>query len=298
MTTMTVRSRRFAVLAAALLVGGLAVACGGDGRAGGDASPAPVPPAGSPAAPGSPEPRHPTPRPDPPAPSPQPPAPAPTTAPAPPLPPALLGQDIERIPTSRRIVALTFDAGANADGVAPILAVLASERVSGTFFLTGDFVRMFPQASRSIVAAGHRLANHSVNHPHFPALSDAEIRDQLRGAQQEIRATAGADPRPLFRFPFGDRDARTIGAVNDHGYVAVRWTVDTLGWQGTRAGRTAAEVTSRVLDTARPGQIVLMHVGSHPTDRSTLDADALPAVIAGLRELGYQFVTLDALLTG
>jgi len=74
--------------------------------------------------------------------------------------------------------------------------------------------------------------------------------------------------------------------------------VDTLGWQGTRAGRTAAEVTSRVLDTARPGQIVLMHVGSHPTDRSTLDADALPAVIAGLRELGYQFVTLDALLTG
>jgi hypothetical protein len=39
-----------------------------------------------------------------------------------------------------------------------------------------------------------------------------------------------------------------------------------------------------------------MHVGSHPTDGSTLDADALAAVIAGLRAEGYRFATLDALL--
>jgi hypothetical protein len=41
-----------------------------------------------------------------------------------------------------------------------------------------------------------------------------------------------------------------------------------------------------------------MHVGSHPTDHSTLDAAALPGIIAGLRSRGYAFVTLDALLTG
>jgi peptidoglycan/xylan/chitin deacetylase (PgdA/CDA1 family) len=205
---------------------------------------------------------------------------------------------VERIPTDRKVVALTFDAGANADAVPAILATLAAERVRGTFFLTGDFVRQFPRAARSIAGAGHRLANHSASHPHFTALGSPAIRDQLRTAEQEIRATTGADPRPLFRFPFGDRDARTIGTVNQAGYLPVRWTVDTLGWQGTSGGRSAAEVTSRVLDTARPGQIVLMHVGSHPTDGSTLDSDALPAVIAGLRQRGYQFVTLNTLLTG
>lgn len=55
-------------------------------------------------------------------------------------------------------------------------------------------------------------------------------------------------------------------------------------------------MADRVLAAATPGEIVLMHVGAHPTDHSTLDADALPAVITGLRERGYRFVTLDALL--
>jgi len=42
----------------------------------------------------------------------------------------------------------------------------------------------------------------------------------------------------------------------------------------------------------QPGEIVLMHVGSHPTDHSTLDGDALPAVIAGIKAAGYGFVTI------
>jgi peptidoglycan/xylan/chitin deacetylase (PgdA/CDA1 family) len=39
-----------------------------------------------------------------------------------------------------------------------------------------------------------------------------------------------------------------------------------------------------------------MHTGSNPDDHSTLDADALPAIIDGLRSKGYGFVTLDMLL--
>jgi peptidoglycan/xylan/chitin deacetylase (PgdA/CDA1 family) len=72
--------------------------------------------------------------------------------------------------------------------------------------------------------------------------------------------------------------------------------VDTLGWQGTSGGITAGIVLQRVLDTLTPGQIVLMHLGAHPTDGSTLDADALPQIIDELRARGYSFVTLDALL--
>ncbi|MER6591103.1 polysaccharide deacetylase family protein [Micromonospora purpureochromogenes] len=206
----------------------------------------------------------------------------------------LRGVDVERISGAGRVVALTFDAGANADGLPAILATLLRERITATFFLTGDFVARHPTQSRAIAAAGHRLGNHSVDHPHFPALGDAQIRAQVRGAEQQITAVTGAHPRPFFRFPYGDRTAHTIAVVNQLGYTAVRWTVDTLGWQGT-AEQTAESVTSRVLAAATSGEIVLMHVGSHPTDRSTLDAAALPAVIAGLRQRGYGFVTLDAL---
>ncbi|HZH19000.1 MAG TPA: polysaccharide deacetylase family protein [Geodermatophilus sp.] len=224
------------------------------------------------------------------------PTPEPTTADPPAVPAHLRGQDVTEIPTGDRVVALTFDAGANSAGLPSILGTLADQQVPATFFLTGQWVDNNPHGVAVIHADGHRLGNHSMTHPHFPALPDQAIRDEVQGAEQRILA-AGADPRPLFRFPFGDRDERTIAAVNDLGYVAVRWTVDTLGWQGTSGGMSAQEVTDRAMNALRPGEIVLMHLGSNPEDGTTLDADALPDMIERMRAAGYTFVTLDALLS-
>lgn len=273
------------VLALALALAGVA-ACRGPGP---DASPSTTTMPGLTTAPPSPS--------EPATTSPPPTTVAPTTRP-PGVPGSLLGKDLERLPTSAKLVALTFDAGANADGVGPILATLAQKGVAGTFFLTGDFVSQFPQQSRQIVGAGHRVGNHTIDHPHLPSLPDSEVRAQVLGAAQAVRSVTGADPAPFFRFPYGDRTAHTIALINDLGYVAVRWSVDSLGWQGTMGGtRGATFVRDRVLNAAVPGGIVLMHVGSHPEDHSTLDADALSGIIDGLRAQGYTFVTLDALLT-
>jgi peptidoglycan/xylan/chitin deacetylase (PgdA/CDA1 family) len=193
------------------------------------------------------------------------------------------------------VVALTFDAGANADAVPSVLATLRREGVPATFFLTGNFVRDFPGAARSIAAAGFRIGDHTVSHPYLTRLGDAAVRQEILDAARQITAVTGKSPLPLFRFPFGDVDARTIAIANQAGYVPVRWTVDTLGWEGTAGHITAQVVASRVLGAAQPGEIVLMHVGSNPDDHTTLDADALPQVISGLRARGYSFVTLNAL---
>jgi len=209
----------------------------------------------------------------------------------------MAGRVVSRIPTSRRVVALTFDAGANGDGVDSILSTLATEKVAATFYLTGDFVNSFPTLAVRMSAAG-RLGNHTTSHPNLPTLTEAQVRTEVTSAQTTILRVTGEDPRPLFRFPFGDSSPRELHLVNDLGYLAVGWTVDTLGWQGTSGGRSADSVVQRVLAAATPGEIVLMHVGSNPTDHSTLDADALPRVISGLRAAGYGFVTLDALSAG
>jgi len=215
------------------------------------------------------------------------------------VPASLRGKDIEVIPTDRRVVALTFDAGANADGLASILATLDAEHVTGTFFLTGSFAKNSPAAVASIVARGHRLGNHTATHPHIPSLAtDAAVVNELRLGESQVKAAGGTDPRPLFRFPFGDRTSHTIAVVNGTGYVPVRWTVDTLGWKGTDGGITVDTVVNRVVGAARAGEIVLMHVGSNPDDGTTLDAQALPTTIARLRSIGYGFVTLDALFVG
>lgn len=211
---------------------------------------------------------------------------------------SLAGKDWTYIPTTQRVVALTFDAGANADAVPSILATLAREHVPATFFLTGNFVRDFPASARQIAAAGYRIGNHTITHPHLTQKSDAAVRQEITGAAQQIIAATGENPVPLFRFPYGDANARVISIANALGYVPVRWTVDTLGWEGSAGHITAAVVISRVLGALRPGEIVLMHVGSNPDDHSTLDADALPDMISQLRARGYSFVTLDALVQG
>lgn len=210
----------------------------------------------------------------------------------------LAGQDWTYIPTSRRVVALTFDAGANADAVPSILATLGQDHIPATFFLTGSFVGDFPASARQIAAAGYRIGDHTITHPYLTQKSDAEVRREIAGAAQQIIAATGKNPAPLFRFPYGDANARVVSIANGLGYVPVRWTVDTLGWEGSAGHITAAVVTSRVLGALRPGEIVLMHVGSNPDDHSTLDADALPAVISQLKARGYSFVTLDALVQG
>ena len=212
------------------------------------------------------------------------------------VPSALLGVDLERLPTTQKVVALTFDAGANDAALQSILSTLAANGVPGTFFLTGDWVNHFPSGPALIYNAGHRIGNHSMTHPDFTTLTDAQIAAEIGSAQRTIEA-AGGDPLPFFRFPSGARDSRTIADVNAAGYVAIRWTVDTLGWQGTMNGtRGPAFIVQRVMAAAQPGEIVLMHLGSNPDDGSTLDAAALPQVIAQLRAAGYGFVTLDAAL--
>lgn len=230
-----------------------------------------------------------------PTPSPTP-TPTPTPSPAATLPAALAGRIVTTIPTTRRIVALTFDAGASAAGVASITATLAEHGVPATFLPTGAFARKYPDAVRTLAAAGHRIGNHSDTHPDFTALTSTQQQAQLVAAESAIRPLAGRSTQPWFRFPFGASTPGAIRGANAQGYACIGWTVDTLGWKGTSGGQSVASVLDRVLSTLRPGQVVLMHVGANPDDGSTLDADALPSIISALRDQGYEFVTLDAAL--
>lgn len=226
-----------------------------------------------------------------PTPSPITPSPSPTPSPsARKLPAWLSGAVVTRLPTTRRLVALTFDGGAGAGGANAILDTLGREGVPATFFLTGQFVRSFRSIADRIVSSGYVVGNHTMAHPHLGEGSEANAIRQITRAQDVLTA-AGRDPRPWFRFPYGEYDAPLLRLVHDLGYGAIGWTVDTLGWKGHAAG-TAGDVVQRVIQHLQPGEIVLMHLGANPNDRTTLDADALPAVIAAIRAAGFAFVDL------
>ena len=204
-----------------------------------------------------------------------------------------IGKDVERVPVAEKIFALTFDGGGNAEGVEKILQTLASNGLHATFFLTGDFMQKFPDIGARIVHNGGEVANHTVTHKDLSTLTDEEVIGEITGMQQ-IAEKQNIAVVPFFRFPYGAPTKKTITLANDLGYVAVRWTVDSLGWQGAKDGRDASFVQKRVVEKAIPGGIALMHLGS-ASDRSTFDADALPEIITTLSNEGYQFVSLSEL---
>jgi peptidoglycan/xylan/chitin deacetylase (PgdA/CDA1 family) len=205
------------------------------------------------------------------------------------LPPPIVAGELVRLQTKQRVVALTFDGGGNADGAKNVLATLRRQRVTGTFFLTGHFVQSYPQLARAI-GRRYPVGNHTVNHLDLRRLSDANATREVTRAEQLIRSATRREPRPLFRFPYGARDARTLRLVRRLGYVSIRWTVDSWGWMG-RAEQTVAGAEKRVLSHLLPGEIVLLHLGSS-RDHSTIDSQALPRLIKDVRARGYRFVTL------
>ena len=210
------------------------------------------------------------------------------------MPSALRGRVVAALPTSRRVVALTFDGGAGSQGAASILATLRAQGVPASFFVTGAFASANPAVVGQMAVLGP-VGNHTWSHPDLTEATDAAVRQELATTRAAILRAGAPDPRPYFRFPFGAWDAHALALVNADGYAAVGWTTDSLGWKGTSGGMTVDAVVARVLGGMSPGQVVLLHVGANPDDGTTLDASALPRIIARYRQAGYGFTTLAAL---
>ena len=194
-------------------------------------------------------------------------------------------------------VSLTFDAGADVGYTADILDTLARERVVASFGLTGAWVEQNPALVKRMAAEGHHLINHTWSHDSFTGLSTgrgpktrAQRWEELDRTEAVIQRVAGVSTLPYFRPPYGDMDASVLADVGARGYtVTAMWAVDSAGWNGLSAPR----IVERTLRLTGPGAILIFHVGSQ-----SQDAAALPAIIRGLRERGYEFVSVRTLVGG
>lgn len=185
-------------------------------------------------------------------------------------------------------VALTFDDGYGE--IDPFIDTLNKYDVKATFFMLGVVAQHQPEQMRRIIADGHRLANHSYNHPDFRTLTHDEVVWQIEETRNIMKNITGVDVFPYFRYPYGAFNDYTNGIVEGNGWKWIHWTNGTGDYQhhqNTAVGRHQVYFYSTLNppDTS----IVLMHIIS----KSTLGT--LPEIIQWYRENNYAFVTVDEL---
>jgi peptidoglycan/xylan/chitin deacetylase (PgdA/CDA1 family) len=171
-----------------------------------------------------------------------------------------------------------------------ILESLERDGVLATMFVQGRWAEAYPAVAALIGRGGHRVGNHSFYHARSPLLTGDGFVTDVQTAEAVIRAACGVDPRPWFRCPFGTGmdDGKLLAVLGSLGYRNVGWDVDSLDWDEGDAADLIDRVVRETLATG-DGAVVLLHGWPRRT------AEALPAIVARLRDAGAQFVTVDAL---
>ena len=191
------------------------------------------------------------------------------------------------VQTDQKKVALTFDAAWGNEDTQKILDILKEKNVHATFFMTGGWVKNYPEDVKAILAAGHDLGNHSENHKNMSQLSSDEQKQELLSVHERVRQLTGYEMF-LFRPPYGDYDDSVVLTARECGYYPIQWDVDSLDWKdyGTDA------ILDRVLNHSHlgNGSIILCHNGAKYT------AQALERLITGLQEKGYRIVPVSELI--
>ena len=174
-------------------------------------------------------------------------------------------------------VRLTFDDGPDPAVTPQVLDTLRSRGVRATFFVQGFLSQARPDLIRRQVTEGHRVANHTWDHPYLTQLTPTQQRGQFERASDAIIA-AGA-PRPNeWRPPYEDWNSGVRDIATSLGMSMVLWNyeTDSQDWQGG----SADDIRNRVVTNAHDGAIVLLH------DRFQTTADALLGIIDGLAGKG------------
>lgn len=191
------------------------------------------------------------------------------------------------VKTDKPQVAISFDAAWGNEDTKKILDTLEKYNVKATFFMTGGWVEKYPDDVKAIFKSGHDLGNHSENHKHMSELSYNEIADEIDKVTKKVNDLTGVTMN-LFRPPYGDYDNQLIYQLKDLNYYPIQWSVDSLDWKNYGVESIIDTVLNH--KALKNGAIILMHNGGKYT------AKALPKVIEGLQQKGFELVPISKLI--
>ena len=192
---------------------------------------------------------------------------------------------IYSVDTEEKQVAISFDAAWGADKTQEIIDILAEYDCTATFFLVGFWIDKYPEMVKAIDEAGLEIGTHTNTHPDMVKLDSETMKNELSISMSKITNITGKEIK-VFRPPYGSYNNTLINVASELGLKTIQWDVDSLDWKGL----SASEITSRVMNKAKNGSIILMH---NNADHVT---DALRLTLDWLKKKGYKVTSVGELI--
>ncbi|WP_436969436.1 polysaccharide deacetylase family protein [Actinacidiphila glaucinigra] len=182
-----------------------------------------------------------------------------------------------------RGVNITIDDGPDPRWTPQILQVLEDNGVKATFCMVGTQARAHPGLVKAVVAAGHRLCDHSVTHDTTMNGKSRQYQaKEILDAERMITRAAGG-VRPLYyRAPGGAFTPYSRQLAASRGMRPLGWNVDS---EDFKQPGTAALV-STVRNEISNGPTVLFHDAGGDRGQTV---EALRQVLPWLKQQGYTF---------
>ena len=204
---------------------------------------------------------------------------------------------INRWGQSPKQVAITFDDGPDSKYTPQILDILKRHNAPATFFVIGESAVRESALLRRLVDEGHTVGNHTFLHSLPSTVTPDQLRMEINASARLLESYLGRRTL-LFRPPYGeDVEPATPGHVaqlaitSRLGYYTVGMNVDPDDWRTPGADKIVEQTIDNVVRGL--GNVLLLHDGGG--DRSQTIA-ALPRIIEGLRERGYEISGLPELI--
>jgi peptidoglycan/xylan/chitin deacetylase (PgdA/CDA1 family) len=180
-------------------------------------------------------------------------------------------------------VNITIDDGPDPVWTPQVLRLLRDNGVKATFCMVGTQAQAHPDLVRQVVAAGHRLCDHTVSHDTtMDTKSQAYQAKQIVDAERQITKASGGVRPMYYRAPGGAFTPYSRKLAASHGMRPLGWNVDSKDFE--RPGSDA--MVSTVKNELANGPTILFHDAGG--DRSQT-VEALRTLLPWLKEQGYEF---------
>jgi peptidoglycan-N-acetylglucosamine deacetylase len=181
-----------------------------------------------------------------------------------------------QIPTTEKVIYLTFDDGPTTEVTGWILDLLDNYKAKATFFCVGNNVQKLPAIFQHIKDRGHSVGNHTFNHMNGMLTKNKVYMEDIRRAEELIGTK-------LFRPPYGSMNLRQGFALVKMGFKVIMWTV--LSYDFDKNADPDLIITN-TLKHSKPGTIIVFHDNIKSFERLKI---ALPAYLEHFSNQGYSF---------